>query len=222
MIAPHPSDEDARLAVLREYDVLDTPPEQPLDDLTALAAYICRTPIALITLVDEKRQWFKSTFGVELRETSRDVSFCAHALTAATPLVVPDTTIDRRFADNPFVTGEPQVRFYAAAPLRSPEGHALGTICVIDTVARQLDDAQVGALVAFSRQVMTQFESRRNARRLTDREEQLRLALDAAHMGTFDWDQAANHLAWSRREFRRDACVLRGQQKTARPCASRF
>ena len=198
MIAPRPPDEATRLAVLREYDVLDTPPEQPLDDLTALAAYICRTPIALITLVDDKRQWFKSTFGFEARETSRDVSFCAHGLTATTPVVVPDTTRDARFADNPFVTGGLQVRFYAAAPLRSPEGQALGTICVIDTVPRQLDEAQVAALQALSRQVMTQLELRRNARRLTDREEHMRVALDAAHMGTFHWDLEANHLVWSR------------------------
>ena len=108
MIAPRPPDEATRLAVLREYDVLDTPPEQPLDDLTALAAYICRTPISLITLVDDERQWFKSTFGFEARETSRDVSFCAHGLTATTPFVVPDTTKDDRFADNPFVTGGPR------------------------------------------------------------------------------------------------------------------
>ena len=90
------------------------------------------------------------------------------------------------------------MRFYAAAPLRSPEGQALGTICVIDTVPRQLDEAQVGALQALSRQVMTQFELRRNARRLTDREEHLRVALEAAHMGTFHWDLEANHLVWSR------------------------
>ena len=198
MIAPRPLDEETRLAVLREYDVLDTPPEQPFDDLTALAAHICRTPIALITLVDEKRQWFKSTFGFEPRETSRDVSFCAHALTAAAPFVVPDTTGDRRFADNPFVTGGPQVRFYAAAPLRSPEGQILGTICVIDTAPRRLDTAQIAALEALSRQVMTQLELRRNARRLTDREEHLRLALDAAQMGTFHRDLVADRLVWSR------------------------
>ena len=193
-----PPDEATRLAVLRDYDVLNTPPEQPLDDLTALAAYICRTPIALITLVDDKRQWFKSTFGLDARETSRDVSFCAHALTAAAPLVVPDTTRDCRFADNPLVTGGPQVQLLrrGAAPLaRGPDlGHDLRH----RHGAAQLDEAQVAALQALSRQVMTQLELRRNARRLTDREEHLRVALDAAHMGTFHWDLEANQLVWSR------------------------
>jgi len=146
MIAPRPPDEATRLAVLRDYDVLDTPPEQPLDDLTALAAYICRTPIALITIVDEKRQWFKSTFGFALRETSRDVSFCAHGLTATTPFVVPDTTRDVRFADNPFVTGDTRVRFYAGAPLAAADGSLVGTLCLIDRRARQLDEQQLGLL----------------------------------------------------------------------------
>ena len=198
MIAPRPADEETRLAVLRQYGVLDTPPEQALDDLTALAAYICETPISLITLVDDTRQWFKSRFGFEPSETSRDVSFCAHLLQSASPVVVPDTTRDPRFADNPFVAGPPRIRFYAAAPLCSPEGQVLGTICVVDVVTRQLDEAQIGALTALSRQVMTQLELKRNARFLIDRDEQLRLALDAAHMGTFQGDVVANHLVWSR------------------------
>jgi two-component system, cell cycle sensor histidine kinase and response regulator CckA len=198
MNAPRPSDEDARLAVLRQYGVLDTPSEQVLDDLTALAAHICQTPISLISLVDHDRQWFKSRFGFEPRQTSREVSFCAHALESTTPFVVPDATKDPRFADNPLVTGEPRIRFYAAAPLRSPEGPALGTICVVDHTPRELTEAQVGALSALSRQVMAQLELKRNARRLRDREEQLRLALDAAHLGTFYWDVPARRMTWSR------------------------
>ena len=175
MIAPRPPDESTRLAALRAYGVLDTPPEPALDDLTALAAYVCGTPMSLITLVDDERQWFKSAFGFGLRETARDVSFCAHMLHATTPVVVADGTRDVRFADNPFVTGEPGIRFYAAAPLRSLEGPTIGTLCVMDTVPRDLDDAQQGALAALARQVMTLFEHKRIGRQLTEGEDQRRI-----------------------------------------------
>ena len=130
--------ERKRLNVLWQYDVLDTVPEEVFDELTELAARICEAPTALISLVDEDRQWFKSRVGVTLTETSRDVSFCAHAIRQDGLFIVPDTSKDDRFAGNPLVTSNPKIRFYAGAPLISPDGHALGTLCVIDKVPRIL------------------------------------------------------------------------------------
>ena len=143
--------------------MLDTPPEREFDDLTYLAAQICDTPIALITLLDQERQWFKSCVGLTATETPRDISFCAHAILEHELLVIPDATADERFADNPFVTGEPHVRFYAGAPLVTPEGQALGTLCVIDTVPRQLDQNQQEALRRLGRQVIALLEARPDA-----------------------------------------------------------
>lgn len=150
---------------MHEYRVLDTPDEQPFDDLTLLASYICEAPIAMVTIIDERRQWIKSRIGVEVRETSRDVAFCAHAIAGSGTMVVPDATDDERFAKNPLVIGDPKIRFYAGAPLRTREGHALGTICVIDRVPRQLSNRQMAALEALSRQVMAQLELRREVAR---------------------------------------------------------
>ena len=135
MPAPLPPDEEKRLQTLARYDVLDTPPDAALDRLTALAARIFGVPIALVSLVDRDRQWFKSRHGLELCGTHRDQSFCAHAILphADGPLVVPDATRDPRFADNPLVTGPPGIRFYAGAPLRMANGTALGSFCIIDT-----------------------------------------------------------------------------------------
>jgi PAS domain S-box-containing protein len=172
-------DELRRLAALRQYAVLDTLPEQALDDLTALAAQICEAPIALISLVDERRQWFKSKVGLEVAETPRDVSFCAHALHQPDLLIVPDTTQDERFAQNPFVLGEPGIRFYAGAPLVSPEGATLGTLCVIDRVPRTLTSAQEQALRVLARQVMTHLELRRHTRKLTESEERSRAIVES-------------------------------------------
>lgn len=166
--APLPADEAARLAALRDYAILDTPPEQAYDDIVNLAACLGRAPMALVTLVDTDRQWFKANRGMACCETPRDAAFCAHAL--ATPeqlLVVPDATRDPRFADNPLVTGAPGIRFYAGAPLVTPAGHALGTLCVIDTAPRDGLDAQTQeALVTLARSVMTQLELRRVSRDL--------------------------------------------------------
>jgi len=156
------SAERARLAALRRYRILDTEPERAFDDLAELAAHVCGTPIALITLVDADRQWFKARVGLSVSETARSVSFCAHAIEQTDLFVIRDATRDVRFSSNPFVTDEPNVRFYAGAPLVTPDGHALGTICVVDKVPRDLTTEQREALEALRRQVMAQLELRRN------------------------------------------------------------
>ena len=161
--APIPSNEAERLAALQAYDILDTLPEKAFDDLTRIAAHICQTPIVLVSLVDGERQWFKSRIGMEDTETSREVSFCAHAiLDQHHVMIVPDATKDPRFADNPLVTGDFNLRFYAGAPLVSSTGHAVGALCVIDHVSRQLSEAQRDALEVLGRQIVAQMELRRN------------------------------------------------------------
>lgn len=155
-------DEAARLAALRSYRILDTEPEQAFDDLVLLASEICGTPIALITLIDADRQWIKAGVGVEVRETSREVAFCDHAIRDHGLFVVRDASRDARFRDNPFVVSEPKIRFYTGAPLVTSEGHALGTLCVLDRKPRELTDRQAEALQALRRQVLAQLELRRN------------------------------------------------------------
>lgn len=139
--APLPENEARRLHSLRALGLLDSPPEERFDRLTRIARRFFRVPIALVTLVDEDRQWFKSRSGIERRETPREHSFCAHAiLDADRVMVVPDASTDDRFSTNPLVTGSPEIRFYAACPVKAPDGSPLGTICVIDREPRQLDD----------------------------------------------------------------------------------
>ena len=161
------TDEQARLAALRRYRILDTEPEQRFDDLTLLASHICGTPIALITLIDADRQWFKSRVGVTIQETARNVAFCNDAIRRPELYVVPDATRDERYRTNPFVMGEPNIRFYAGAPLLTPDGYALGTICVIDRRPRTLTSDQSAALEALRRQAEAQLELRENLSELT-------------------------------------------------------
>jgi PAS domain S-box-containing protein len=140
-----PRDEDARLAALHSLGILDTPAEERFDRITRVASALFDVPIALVSLVDANRQWFKSCVGLDIPETPRAVSFCAHAILGEGTLVIPDTLQDARFADNPFVTGDPLVRFYAGRPLRA-DGQALGTLCLIDQRPRTLDERQLGLL----------------------------------------------------------------------------
>ena len=160
--APIPPTETDRLAELGSYSVLDTLPEQTFDDITFLASKLFETPIALMSLVDRDRQWFKSAVGLDVPETHRDLAFCAHAIWEPTEvMVVEDAAYDPRFSNNPLVTEFPSIRFYAGAPLQSPKGNALGTLCVIDRVARQFSADEEEALKALARLVMNQLEARR-------------------------------------------------------------
>ncbi len=155
------TNEDSRLRALSSYNILDTLPEKDFDDIVRLVCTICSVPTALISFVDADRQWFKARTGMAVDQTPRDMSFCAHALGRQTLLIVPDTALDDRFAANPLVTDGPQVRFYAGAPLVTPEGELLGTLCVLDSKPRTLTDEQQEALLILSRQVMAQLELRR-------------------------------------------------------------
>lgn len=159
--APLPADEVGRIEALRRYEILDTEVEREFEDLTLLASHICQTPIAMISLVDGDRQWFKSKVGIAATETPRDISFCSHAILQDDVFVVPDAVTDVRFSDNPLVTADPKARFYAGAPLVNPDGFPLGTICVVDRVPRKMTEDQRDALRALSRQVVAQMELRR-------------------------------------------------------------
>lgn len=154
--------ETERLAALQRYRILDTDPETAFDDLTLLAAYICGTPMALITLVDADRQWFKARIGITATETARSVSFCSHAIDQRDLFIVDDASTNEVFKDNPMVLGDPHIRFYAGAPLITPDGQALGTLCVVDRVPRTLTPGQLESLQALRRQVQAQLELRVN------------------------------------------------------------
>lgn len=164
---PIPRNEPGRLEALRRCRILDTLPEDEFDDITLLASQICHTPIALLSLVDSDRQWFKSRIGVSFSETSRDIAFCAHAIMQRDLFIVPDASKDKRFVQNPLVTAEPKIRFYAGAPLISSDNHAFGTLCVLDKVPRELTSGQKEALRILSRSVMSRLEMRQQLHALT-------------------------------------------------------
>jgi two-component sensor histidine kinase len=153
--------ESERLAALRSYRVLDTPPEPEFDDLVQIAARTCQTPVALISLIDERRQWFKAQVGLGVRQTPLDRSICLSAMLLPGTTIVPDLTEDPRFVGNPLVTGEPHLRFYAGAVLRTPDGVPLGALCVLDHMPRDITQEQASTLTMLARQVMSQLELRR-------------------------------------------------------------
>jgi len=169
-----PPNEPERLEELRSLGILDSLPEMTYDALTRLASHICDAPIALVSLIDEDRQWFKSRIGLDVAETSRDLAFCAHAILEPDSVFeVADATLDERFADNPLVTEDPSIRFYAGAPIVTRAGNALGTLCVIDRVPRTLSDVQRRALADLSIQVMSLLELRRTVAELESKHQQL-------------------------------------------------
>jgi diguanylate cyclase (GGDEF)-like protein len=185
---PVPDNEKSRLDTLLGYEILDTPAERDFDDITLMAAQICQTPIALISLVDANRQWFKSKIGISQQETPRDLAVCAHAIMTHDPLVIPDLQKDERFKDFPMVKSDPFVRFYGGAPLWSKTGHALGSLCVLDRVPRDLSASQIEALEALGRQVVSQLELRKTVSQLARAERFGRSTMDAltAHIAVLD------------------------------------
>jgi GAF domain-containing protein len=159
--------EQNRLEALRQYGIMDTPPEEEFENITSLASRICGTPISLITLLDDKRQWFKAAIGIDVKETPIEYAFCAHAIKNPSELtVVPDSRKDKRFANNPFVTGEPHIVFYAGMPLVDEGGHALGSLCVLDVQEQSLTPFQLTALKQLAKQVVSLLQLKKKAREL--------------------------------------------------------
>ena len=156
--APLPLNEEERLATLQSYQILDTAEEKQFDEITKAAALICHCKIALISLVDSDRQWFKSKIGLEAEETSREISFCGHAIMNDDLFVVEDTNQDERFRDNPLVLDEPHIRFYAGAPLVAPNGHKIGTLCVVDSKPKHLTPEEKQVLKVLAAQVIRYLE----------------------------------------------------------------
>jgi len=193
IVAPIPVDEQERLAALRNYFLLDTEPEEEFEGIVHLASYICQTPIAAISLVDQDRQWFKAITGLDAKETSRDVAFCAHAILQDGALIVPDATNDERFCDNPLVSSSPHIRFYAGIPLVSPEGYHLGTLCVIDRVPRTLSSDQLDSLRILVNSIMAHFNLRRA------NENRLQLILDTAMDAVISLNQDGLITSWNNR-----------------------
>lgn len=159
------SDEHGRIAALRQYDVLDSAAEQPFDNITELVRAVLQVPICAVTLIDRDRQWFKSSPGLEVRQTPKSASFCAHTIKTHDPMIVPDMTVDERFSDNPLVVGPPYVRSYVGAPLRSPGGYNLGALAALDTVSRTFDESQISILKNLAAVAVEELELRRIANR---------------------------------------------------------
>jgi diguanylate cyclase (GGDEF)-like protein/PAS domain S-box-containing protein len=175
-IAPLPANEQERLAALRKYGILDTEPEAAFDGMVHLAAYICQTPIAAISLVDEHRQWFKAIVGLDAKETSRDLAFCAHTILQDETMIIPDAREDERFFDNPLVASAPDIRFYAGVPLITSQGYHLGTLCVIDRVPRVLTAAQLDAIKLLADNVMAHLDLRLSHKQIRQYVDDLQLA----------------------------------------------
>ena len=161
-------EEEKRLKALSEYRILGTQPESCYDDITRIASYTCDVPISLMTLVDKNRQWFKSKVGLEINETKRDWSFCTHAIKENTPLIINDAYLDQRFINNPLVTGDPKIRFYAGFPLKTSEGDKLGTLCVIDRKPGKLTSKQYNIMQLLSNQIVSFLELRKRSLNLLD------------------------------------------------------
>lgn len=181
--------ESDRIAALREYNILDTAADKMFDNLTQLAATICNAPISLVSLVDVDRQWFKSHFGLDAQETPRSQAFCAHAILDDEVMIVEDASSDERFQTNPLVTGEPNIRFYAGAPLIVRDGHSLGTLCIIDRVPRTLDDAQLKSLKILRDAVVAQLELRRTVADLRNLEALLPICAWCKNVKVADTDE---------------------------------
>lgn len=198
LIPRRPDNEAQRLQTLYDYRILDSQAEQDFDDLAAMAAHVCQVPIALITFLDTERQWFKSKIGTDLTHCPRDLSFCGHAILETGVFVIPDASRDERFADNPVVIGGPKIRFYAGSPLIGPEGHAFGTLCVLDQVPRELTSDQLEALRSLSRQVVSQMRLRKSAASLAWLEQSTRSTLDAISAAIITVSESGEILGASR------------------------
>jgi PAS domain S-box-containing protein len=186
-----PENESQRLAALDRYKILDTPTEQVFDDVTRLAAHICQTPISLISLIDNKRQWFKSHHGLNVTETPREFAFCAHAINDNKVFIVDDSDLDERFKDNPLVTGDPHVRSYVGCPLATSDGYNIGTLCVIDHRPRRLSEEQIKNLEGLARLVVALIEKRKYDQEFT------RQAVKIGDIGAFDHDHLSGKIEWS-------------------------
>ena len=200
MKPPLPANEMLRLQALYDLSILDSPREKNFDDITAIASMICDVPMSIISLVDAERQWFKSSVGLEGTETARDVAFCAHAILQPQQMtIVPDALLDKRFVDNPLVTGDPYIRFYAGAPLVTEDGAALGTLCVADYKPRDITPEQQQALMALARQVMQLFHLRSANHLLQRNAENLQSIITGANVGTWEMNVQTGEASFNER-----------------------
>ena len=199
---PIPINERERLDELYRYEILDTPPEEFFDQVTQMAAQICNVPIALVSLVDRDRQWFKSRYGLDVTETPREQAFCAHTILGAETFIVEDATTDPRFQDNILVREDPGIRFYAAAPLVTPRGLSLGSLCVIDREPRTLDHEQLTSLRLLANQVIQQLELRQVAETLRRQSVLLEKIQATAQIGGWELNLLTNELTWSEETYR--------------------
>ena len=212
----YPANEAQRLEALRQTHILDTLPGSAYEDLARLAAQVCGVPISGVSLVDAERQWFKAIIGMDLHETPRGDAFCSHTILQPEMMIVPDTSLDERFSRNPLVTSGPQIRFYAGVPLTTPEGFALGSLCVIDRAPRVLTEAQKTALQILARQTVAQIELTRRVaeeaekvaqweavqREVSRSEARLAEAQQVAQIGSWEYDVDAGKITWSAEMFR--------------------